>query len=147
MTGNRVIFLVSFGMLGLGVIFSCIALGLTISSSHKKKVCTQEVSAVVTDLICKGSYDINHTYSESWFPVYEYRAGGRVIRVQSPVGGLETDYQAGERVTLLLNPDNPEEFYNPGDQRNMVRNVFWGVGIVLLAAGAAVGIFSPFRRM
>lgn len=72
------------------------------------KNCTDEVMAVVTDVIIKEMKS-NRTTVETYYPVLQYTYCGNEYNVQSKSGSF-SKYVIGQTFSLLVNPDEPEEF-------------------------------------
>lgn len=139
MSGTKVLTLIRLGILLIGVVFLCVSWGLSRSSAHKKKVCTQPVNARIVDVIRDTTYHINSVHSVTWYPIYEYTTGGKTVRRHSAVGGDKERYTVGKQVTLMVNPQNVEEYYNPEDPMGFLVKIFLVVGAVLLIAGFSAG--------
>ena len=45
----------------------------------------------------------------------------------------------GEKVSIFINPNNPEEFYCPGEKRMLLQKIFMGVGIGLIVLALILG--------
>ncbi len=103
--GARILLLITAVFALVGVIFVGISIGLSRSAAHKRNVCTQHVIARVTDIegIRNHSMD-RHMRTESWYPVYEYSIGNETVKVRSKIGGLRTDFEIGQKVDLMVNP-------------------------------------------
>ena len=139
MTGARVFFFIKLGFLFLGIVFLGIGSGLARNRSKKQRLCTQTVSAVIVDVIQESTYSsMDHSRSETWYPVYEYTAGSEKLTVRSHVGGLKSAYRIGQKTVLQINPDDPKQFYDPNDEMRLMTIVFCVVGCLLFLAGLAV---------
>lgn len=136
------------GFAGIGIIFIVIAIGMTVSQKHKRKACTQPVSARVADMERSESYSGDGYRTVTWFPVYEYYAEGNLIRKRSPYGSSRQNVYTGQSVKLYINPDNVNEFYCEQDKSGLICGIFGAVGAVLLAVAAAVFVIEQkFRGM
>lgn len=143
MAGDKVLFLIRIGFIFLGFIFLGIGIGIWRYRVKKGEMCIQQVQAIVVDIICEHSKDsMDHSYRESWYPVYEYIVKNKKIRERSHVGGKKNDYYIGETVLLQVNPENVRQFYNPKDQAMLIACIFGVVGGILLLAGAVVWILE-----
>lgn len=131
----------------LGLVFFIVGLTLYFSNRKLSRSCTQTVSGTVIDVLhetvsgdTSSSSDIR-TYS--YFSVYEYNFLGKDFRKRSFIGTAKPEVQKGDHVILIVNPDNPEEFFCPAEKRKLFQNLFLsiGTGLLLLAAAAAAILF------
>lgn len=144
MSADRIFALIRLGFLLIGAVFLCISWGMSRSFSHKKSVCTLPVRGRIVDVVESSTYHIDSVSSVTWYPVYEYSAGGQTIRRRSVVGGEKHKYTVGKQVTLMVNPQNIEECYNPEDPMGFLVKIFLIVGCVLVAAGITTGLVGKF---
>lgn len=135
----------------LGLVFFIVGLALYFVNRKLRQNCTQKVSGTVAHVLhetvssdtCSSS-DIR-TYS--YFPVYEYSFSGKTFRKRSFIGTAKPEVQEGDHVILMVNPDNPEEFFCPAEKRKIIQNLFLGIGIglLILAVAAVIVLFCIFR--
>lgn len=143
MTGVRVFFFIRIGFIFLGIVFLAIGLGVSRNRAKKQQSCTQLVRAVITDVVCERTYStMDHSHSETWYPIYEYTAGNEQIRERSHVGGLKKDYQIGTKVTLMVNPENVRQFYRPDDHLHLIVRIFCLLGGGMLVVGLGLWFFE-----
>lgn len=140
MDPQHVLLLIAFVCLLIGLIFIGVSIGVAKNIQHKKRVCTQIVNAKVIDITREILNRSNHT--SSWYPVYEYWAGNQKIQKKSHIGGTKNTFKIGQDVNLLINPKNPNEFYNPTDQTAILKKVFLIVGIILVCCSLGFVIVS-----
>ena len=130
----------------LGVTFLCIGIGLHVRERKKRNTCTLPVTATVVDLRRErvGVDDFSASGEaalKSWFPIYEYTAGGVTQRAKAVIGTAKPEVEVGQAVELFVNPDRIEEFYCPTEKASCIQKVFIGVGAVCLClAVIMVGI-------
>lgn len=138
-TGALLIFFCIFGFLGL--VFLLIGLLLQAHSRKKTVLCTQRTTATVTDNIRKVHDRIGEGPSFYWYPVVRYYASGRDIETTLSSGRAGAPrYQPGTSVTVLYQPDKPENCFIEGDNTlRLVCTVFLCVGIGLLLLALIVG--------
>lgn len=143
MSETKILLVIAFGFVFMGIIFVGISIGVSRSIAHKKAVCTQHVVAEIVEIkrVRTRSLDSKNR-SASWYPVYEYWADNQKIRKQSGIGGMKSAFEIGQKVDLQINPQNASEFYNPQDQAGILQTVFLIVGLILFACGAGVLILG-----
>ncbi len=80
----------------------------------------------------------------SYFPQFEFRAGGMSYKVTSRSGSGSRCVHEGERVELYYASENPRVFYVPAMQRHARRlsGLLCGIGI----AYPIIGLFAPLLR-
>lgn len=143
MNSAKLFFFIKVGFLFIGVIFVCIALGMFQFRANKKQVCTQPVQAVVVDMIYESERFVTDSYrSVTWYPVYKYYVGGNYIQVRSRIGGMKDAFEIGQKVTLMVNPENFQEFYNENDQTDLIWKIFLVIGFVLIVFAISIWIFG-----
>lgn len=120
---SSVMFIVPLTFLGLGV--------YDFKRRRKlKKNCTETVYATVVDI--RESYtpgDSDSPPSTSYFPVWSYNYMGQDYEVESLVSS--NNYNVGDSSELMINPDEPYEFYDPKDNKGLLISE-----LVLIGAGA-----------
>ncbi|MCC8107143.1 MAG: DUF3592 domain-containing protein [Clostridiales bacterium] len=128
----------------LAVVFLIASVLIARSGKRKTKECTVPVIAEIIE-IQKRRMDLDadgpRTYS--WFPKYRFFWNGKNMEIFDNTGHREGYQQVGDRRTLYVNPDKPEDFYAEGDKmtRALIL-VFRMVGIVLLVALVAVFVIG-----
>lgn len=119
----------------MGLIFLCIGIGLYFANKRKYFVCTQAVIATIIDIQKETINNSSSTEYEakiaSWFPIYEYVINGITIRKKAFVGTAKPEVTVGEKVSIFINPNNPEEFYCPGENECFCRKSLWELGLDL----------------
>ncbi|WP_455649236.1 DUF3592 domain-containing protein [Enterocloster citroniae] len=140
MDPQHILLLIAFVYLLIGLIFICVSIVVSKSIQRKKSVCTQNVQAKVIDITRETLNRGNHT--SSWYPVYEYWTGNQKIQKKSHIGGIKNTFKIGQDVNLLINPKNPEEFYNPTDQAGTLKKVFLVVGLILVCCSIGFVVAS-----
>lgn len=129
----------------LSLILLTIGTGMLSTESRKHKSCTKETTARIKELKEKQTGKPGAPGSIRYYPVFEYRANGQFLRVESKVGSDRPAYQVNDEVPIFYNPDNKREFYVPGkSSARIIGAVFTAIGI-LIALGIAVVTFL-FRK-
>ncbi|MCC8105208.1 MAG: DUF3592 domain-containing protein [Clostridiales bacterium] len=128
----------------LAVVFLLVSVLLTRGEKRKAKECTVPVTAEIIEIQKRRmNLDADGPRTYSWFPKYRFRWNGRDMEIFDNTGHKEGYQRVGDRRTLYVNPDNPEDFYAEGDRltRTLVI-VFRLVGIVSIVALVAVFAIS-----
>ncbi len=115
----------------LSLILLTIGSGMLSTESKKHKQYTQETTARVRELKKKTSGKPGKPGSVRYYPVFEYRANGQFLRVESKIGSDKPAYQAGDEVKICYNPDSRRDFYIPGSTAAItIGSVFTVLGII-----------------
>lgn len=110
----------------MGSVFGFVIPGIITAN---KAVCTQEETAVIVDIREKMGDDMM-MYS----PVYEVEVDGETKTLSSNAYSSSKP-NIGDVVTIMLNPDNTDQFYVPGGVEDFIASVFSAVGYVFLGVG------------
>lgn len=121
--------------LALTVIFGLILLCMIVHSILKWMRCSVNVDAEIIELHHTTSTDSDGFTTDQYAPEYCYYYEGQEYRVRSAVYSNGKQYQIGQHVTLYINPEKPEKFY---DRRRDLKNGLF-IGIVI-AIFFAIGI-------
>ena len=136
------IFFLIFGGAGIFVIVSYFNTSENIRNA--KKVCTETTTAVVVSVrtetrteTTKSEIRTKNTY-KVYFSTLQYTAGGKDI-VTEREATRSGAYYEGQKLTIMYNPNNPEEYYITGiDEENSI--VAPIVGAVVFVIGLAIFI-------
>lgn len=135
---KNIVYLVSLGFLFIGIVFIVISLGMRTARRKAEELCTVSVSAIIVSVVEESSYSsMDHTKTRSWYPVYEYAYKDELYKIKSNIGGLQSDYKIGTKITLLINPDKPTQFYNTDDKFDILVNIFLFAGTCMCSFGIA----------
>jgi len=122
-------------LLGAGVFFY-------FRSGELVKNCTERATATVVDM----REDIDTSSSSEmrylYFPIIEYETTERTVTKEIDSGYNTPVYRINEKIEILYNPNNVEEFIVAGENQNIVWMILGGLGIVFLG----VGIFVIFKK-
>lgn len=121
----------------LSLILLSIGTGLLSSESKKHKQYTGEATARIRELKEKQSGKPGAPGSVRYYPVFEYRANGQFLRVESKVGSDKPAYRPGDEVKIFYNPDSRRDFYIPGNT----------AAVTLGAAITVLGILSVIATL
>ena len=118
-----------------GLIFVAIGIWIIKFEIDKTKRCTEETIGIVVKNIEKTEVEDNKI-KYMYYPVIKYKANGKTITKTSNAGTGHERYSANEKVNILYNPKNIEEFIIKGDSTiNFVGIVFVIVGGIFAIAG------------
>lgn len=120
--------IVCFVFMIIGLSF-LIGVPMIVNAIHKD--CTMEVTATIVDV--SESYDDGTTM---YSPIYEMEINGETVNRQASYS-TNVYPDIGKEVTLLADPNNPENFYEPGVDK-MIKLIFRIVGGVFAAVGVIV---------
>ena len=123
-----------FGIFFLvGTVFTLIGISILVSTMRNEKLCIVEAPATVIRMEqhrSKSSKTTKTVYS----PVLEYTYHGVTYTYVSNVATNPPKYHAGQKVTIMLNPDDPQMLYISGDNSS-----YWLCGI-FIAVGSVCGL-------
>ncbi len=128
-----------FVFLGL-LLFLAVGVGLIVipiysANAHKRK-CTYSITAYITDIQSR-----RHEGTTTKAPVYQYVYNGVTYTKASTLytSGIDFPRQAGEAVTLLIDPDDPDDFYEIGrETHTFTLLTIMGIFFTLMSLSAIV---------
>lgn len=123
-----------------------IIIAIVFELNHKKKIvnCTVQTTGTVIKIERYSSSDGFSTPTVSWFPVYEYYADGYRIEKRSSFGFAKQIFYEGQKVEILYNPLNYNEYYVPEASTGNVSLILGTIGsvFILCALGACFLYFN-----
>ena len=124
-------------MLG-GILAIIVGIVMIVKGNALVKRCTVETQGTVIENVEQEDYDDeNHTMRYTYYPVIEYKAGDKTVTKQSSTGTGEVKYKENDKITIMYNPDDAEEFIIKGDNsNNIIAIIFIAVGSVVTLVGA-----------
>lgn len=123
-------------LLTISVVF--IAVGTIIFKVNKSQQdkCTEKVTAKVIDLLeqtSSHSHKGRRRISISYRPVFEYIYNDKKYVTESNVSSNPPEYEIGDTVNLMIDPDEPRKIYDPDSKLlRLMGFIFGGVGILML---------------
>ena len=130
-------------MLGIGLILVALAGGYL--NYQKQRSCTSVTSGTIVEVKQKmetkrvnGKRERGMVYS----PVYEYKAGEKVIRKSEGSSTKRDAFAVGNKVVICYNPTAPESFYVKGREKWF----FVACGLVALLGMAILFLESRKRN-
>ncbi len=126
------------GLVAFALVFFGVGVGILIaafrSHQHRTKCCTVSVQATCIELIRKRSSKGGVLYN----PVWEYYFGGQTYTQNDPVSSNVGVPQVGEQVEIMVNPENPTDYYRRGNGEMalllVIGSIFAVVGLIILIA-------------
>ena len=124
----------------VGIVFVGVGIFLYTHGAHLKKVCTSSNQATVVDF----EQDIdNESNSITYYPIVEYEVNGKKYNSRYSTGDTTHKYSVGQKITILYNPDNPNEYYIEGDNSdNIGAYICIGVGGLV----TILGIYTLIKK-
>lgn len=122
-----------------GLIAAAVGIYLLAGRISDKKRCTEPVPAVVVDLekvVSRGSKK-----SITYAPVFEYEYHGMTYYYTSPISSKPPDYERGERVTLMIDPNYPNVAYVDDKTAMTFIIICLGFGVLFVGFGG-IGIIK-----
>ena len=130
----RKIFVILFGIIFVGVGIFILARG-----NELAKRCTIEATGTVVEIIEETSTDADEGISYTYYPVIEYKAGDNTISKKSNNGSNPSKYNVSDKVDILYNPENVEEYIIKGDKSSTL------FGIIFIVVGIFIAIVGLIK--
>ena len=130
----------------IALVFVGIGVFLIIRGNELAKRCTEEAVGTVVEIKMEESLESDeygtHTIY-TYYPIIEYKAGDKTVTKQSENGASgQSAYKLNDKIDILYNPQNVEEFIVKGDNSSNF------MGIIFIVAGVlalGVGIFAKIQ--
>jgi len=123
----------------IGIFFFAIGVLLLVKEIKKKKNSTSAALAEVASYFTSVSSDEDGGETYSYFPVMRYYIAGKCYEQKSDTGSGKKKYEIGQKVNILYNPDNPNEFMIEGDKNTFIAAV---IGIILGLGAIILSFFA-----
>ncbi len=130
------------GLALFGIFVLAIGIFMLLKDNTLNKNCTAEAAAVVVDINEEWSAD-DTGGSYTYFPVVEYQVEGETFRMRMSNGTASPEYKINDRVTILYNPDNAEEFIVKGDNSGKICGIVASIIGVFLTG---IGLYAAFKK-
>lgn len=132
---------ISLFLLFIGLIFSITGSVMLYSSQKMKLICTEKVSAVITDIEKSSNRSLTphktngSTYKTMNIPVFTYTVNGNEY-TQSSSFNTNTNtntYNVGDVMDIYYNPDNPNQIFVESNSSGsfFICALFIGVGLLI----------------
>lgn len=129
------------GAILFGIVFVVIGIFVTVRGNNMAKRCTTPAVGTVVRMDQEEDYDSDGGYRYTYYPVIEYQAEGKIVSKKYSVGSGNPKYSINDKVNILYNPENVEEYLIQGDKTS---NIF---GIIFIVAGAVVVVAGIFGKI
>ena len=118
----------------VGVIFLAVGIFMFVRDANLNKNCKKETQATVVDMEEEFSADEDTEYM--YYPIVEYKAGDRTVKAKMDQGSSTPAYDIGEKITILYNPENVEQFKVKGEKATgIISFVMMGLGVLVTIGG------------
>lgn len=124
------------------IVLIMVPLLMTVSRRRKLRDFTLTAEATVTEMN-NGVPGSHHRTSRTplWYPTYQYTVDGRVYIHPSSVGTTEKHYEVGDRIKVLVDPDNHARYILPDSPGfKLATGILWTIAAFFTVATIAVGI-------
>ncbi len=129
------------GVILVGVIFVAVGIFMLVNGMGQKQRCTEATVGIVVDVKTEESIDSDTgSYTYTYYPVIEYKVGDKTIEKQSSNGAGSSKYRINDRIQVLYNPDNIEEFIIKGEENSYL------FSIAFIALGALVTVIGIVKK-
>lgn len=126
-------------LLVIGALCILVAIFTGRGSDKKAARCTVSTPGVVKDI--RESYDSDDGRT-TYYPIFEYKIGSQTFTQSSSIGSSKRQFNPNDSVTIMYNPDKPNEFMVQGYSEKAskgVSKIFIFMGILFLALGFFIG--------
>ena len=154
---------IMFGAMGIIVVMIGLAMALVpiILRRNKQKRCTQQVVAKCVKLMAVGERtgiedvdvqlhgieEISPNAYVARTPIYEIQYDGEIKHIYSNTYSTTPDVAVGDEKTLMVNPDNLNDYYDPNKKMSIITKVIVGMGIIIFISGLnSFFIFNYFMH-
>ncbi|WP_124100815.1 DUF3592 domain-containing protein [Ruminococcus sp. Marseille-P6503] len=126
----------------VGVVFLCVGIGVRFYEQDKKESCTVRTYAKVVDIVSKTDSD-----GTVYAPVFSYEVNGQEYVKQRNSYSNPCNYYKGQSLSLYINPNDPEEFYDGGDNvYKILFYIFGGMGALFTVIAVVTIVFNIKMR-
>lgn len=130
------------GMIAAGIAF--FLFGTIMLSAYGSRIkCTEQVSAVVVKNLevnkLRGG-NKGKVHGTTYAPIFEYEYDGKEYSYISKISSNPAEYSAGERVTIRVNPNDPDEIYHKPKGAVMLMSILFRLIGGGLAAGGIIAL-------
>ena len=130
-----------FGALIIGIIFLAVGGVMYFQNSHLAQVCTAEAEATVVNMDEEFTGDTDSSSGYMYYPILEYTVNDEAIRVRLDSGSSTPAYSINDKLAILYNPDNTQEFMLKDNAFGSIFPlVFIGLGAIVTIAGIVLAI-------
>ena len=123
----------------IGIVLLTAGAFLLIKNNMLIKNCTVEAEATVVDMDQEYSADDGGDYM--YYPIIEYKVGEETVRATMSKGSGTPEYNINDKIAILYNPDNTEEFIVKGESSSkLISILFIALGVLVTGIGVKTAI-------
>ena len=135
----------------LGVVFIVMGINAKNRNEELKIICTEEIQGIVDSFHESGYYgedeDGDIVDERLYYPIFQYEVNNETYTKQSPTGKGEKRFRLGEEITIMYNPENPDDYYVPADTyAAKAGGTTMGFGIFMIAVIPFLLVISFIRN-
>ena len=134
--------------IGLGIVFLFMGINATKAQKELYQHCTAEVQGTVTGFTTSGYHSDDKDEDERrYHAIFEYEVNNKTYVQNQATGAKVKGFKAGEKVTVLYNPANPDEYHVPADKATAGNpGLMTGFGVFILATAALLILKTVLTR-
>ena len=121
----------------IGVIFLAVGIFMYVKGQNQTQNCTVQTVGTVVEITEEMSTDSDGDITYTYYPVIKYTADDKTVRKQYSTGSSNySKYSINDKIDILYNPSNVEEYIIKGDNSSNIFGIIFGVvGILILLIG------------
>ena len=120
----------------IGIIAIAVGIFVLVNGNRLAKVCTEETVGTIVGILREEETDTDGLTSITYRPQIEFKVGEKLVSLKGNGSSNASDFNVGDTVNILYNPDNIEEHMIKGDNSHNIGGIIWiGIGVVTLLVG------------
>ena len=125
-----------------GIILGIIGIVVLVNGKAVAKRCTAEATGTVVEIVEEENFNDEENRMEyTYYPVIEYKANGETITKKSSTGVSENTYKENDKIEIMYNPKDVEEYIIKGDNSSNM------IGIIMIVVGAVITLFGTKKTL
>lgn len=132
----------------VGIVFIIVGIYLIFNRTDMVKRCTAETEANIIGIVEdkkapsgqpkeEGSY---YELEKVYYPVIEFQVEDQTINKKYSVGDSKITYKIGDKVSIMYDPNKPEDYYIKEENGNNV------IGIAFIVIGAVCSLVGILNK-
>ena len=126
-----------------GSVFLIVGTFVISNGNRLEKNCTVEAVGTVVEINVETYSNSDGGFDYIYFPIIEYNVGERIVKKRGSDGSNPSKYVVNDRVEILYNPNNVEEFIVKGYKSPNL----WGTVLIVLGALALVFVIGTIMKL
>ena len=121
----------------LGLVFVVAGIFMVLKGNELKRICTAKAVGTIVGIKTTQERDTDGVMKYTYYPIIEYKANDKNISKQASTGtSSSSKYKINDKVDILYNPNNVEEFIFKGEKGLDFFGVFFIIlgGIVVIVS-------------